>query len=51
MSALIGLTNGAAAVDNLWFVIQVAAAIGIVGFAGFKFIINPRSYKDNHHRF
>lgn len=46
ISALIGLTNGAAAVDNLWFVIQVAAAIGIVGFAGFKFIINPRSYKD-----
>ena len=46
LGALIGLTGGVGIVDQLWFIVQIVASLGIVIFLGWKFIIYPKSYKD-----
>ena len=46
ISSLIGLTQGAGIVNQLWFIIQLVAAIGVISWAGWYFIFRPKAFKD-----
>ena len=46
LSSLIGLTSGGGIVNQLWFITQLIAAIGLVSVAGYYFIYRPNAFKD-----
>jgi len=46
LSSLIGLTSGGGIVNQLWFITQLIAAIGLVSVVGYYFIYRPNAFKD-----